>query len=148
MNLKSVLAAVVLFTAAVPAMAANVGVSINIGQPDFYGRLDVNDYPRPRVIYAQPVIIERHRVVEQPVYVRVPPNYRKDWRRYCGRYDACGRPVYFVDSRWYNDVYVPRYREREGRRGGDHDRGHDHDHGHDDHGPGPGNGHGRDRHDH
>ncbi|WP_022975218.1 hypothetical protein [Nevskia ramosa] len=148
MNLKSVLAAVVLLTAAVPAMAANVGVSINIGQPDFYGRLDVNDYPRPRVIYAQPVIIERHRVVEQPVYVRVPPNYRKDWRRYCGRYDACGRSVYFVDSRWYNDVYVPRYREREGRRGGDHDRGHDHDHGHDDHGRGLGNGHGRDRHDH
>ena len=71
----------------------HVGVSINIGQPDFYGRLDVNDYPRPRVIYAQPVIIERHRVVEQPVYVRVPSNYRKDWRRYCGRYDACGRPV-------------------------------------------------------
>jgi len=144
MNLKSLLAAVVLLTAAVPAMGANVGVSINIGQPDFYGRLDINDYPPPRVIYAKPVIIERHRVVEQPVYVRVPQNYRKDWKRYCGRYDACGRPVYFVDNRWYNDVYVPRYRERE--KG----RGHDHDHGHDDHarGNGHGNGHGRDKHDH
>lgn len=140
MNLKSVLAAVVLLTTAVPAMAANVGISINVGQPDFYGRLDVNDYPRPRVIYAQPVIIERHRVVERPVYVRVPPNYRKDWKRYCGRYDACGRPVYFVDNRWYNDVYVPRYHERENRRGDD--RGHDHDD------RGRGNGRGRDKHDH
>ncbi len=26
------------------------------------------------------------------------------------------RPVYFVQDRWYNDVYVPRYRERHGYR--------------------------------
>jgi uncharacterized protein YcfJ len=26
------------------------------------------------------------------------------------QYNACGRPVYFVDDRWYNDVYVPHYR--------------------------------------
>ena len=26
------------------------------------------------------------------------------------QYGACDRPVYFVTDRWYNDVYVPRYR--------------------------------------
>ncbi|WP_293391245.1 hypothetical protein [Nevskia sp.] len=150
MKLKSILAAALLLTAAVPAIAADVGVSINIGQPGFNGRIDIGDYPQPRVIYAQPVIIERRQVVEQPVYVRVPPNYRKDWKRYCGRYDACGRPVYFVDNRWYNDVYVPRYRERENRHSDNRD--HDHDRSHDNHnqgrGNGNGNGRGRDKHDH
>ncbi|MDP3293111.1 MAG: hypothetical protein Q8M37_00050 [Nevskia sp.] len=147
MKLKTMLAAALLLTAAVPAIAADVGVSINIGQPGFYGRIDIGDYPQPRVIYAQPVIIERRQVVEQPVYVRVPPNYRKDWKRYCGRYDACSRPVYFVDNGWYNEVYVPKYRERHGSQGhGNDNRGHDHDdHGHD---RGRGKGHGKDKHDH
>lgn len=149
MKLKSMLAAALLLTAAVPAIAADVGVSINIGQPGFNGRIDIGDYPQPRVIYAQPVIIERRQVVEQPVYVRVPPNYRKDWKRYCGRYDACGRPVYFVDNGWYNEVYVPKYRERHGSQGHGNDndnRGHDHDdHGHD---RGRGKGRGKDKHDH
>lgn len=149
MKLKTMLAAALLLTAAVPAIAADVGVSINIGQPGFNGRIDIGDYPQPRVIYAQPVIIERRQVVEQPVYVRVPPNYRKDWKRYCGRYDACGRPVYFVDNGWYNEVYVPKYRERHGSQGHGNDndnRGHDHDdHGHD---RGRGKGRGKDKHDH
>ncbi len=151
MNLKPMLATVLLIGAALPAMAADVGVSVNIGQPGFYGRIDIGDYPQPRIIYREPVIIERHHVVEQPYYVRVPPGHRKNWKRYCGRYDACGRPVYFVDNRWYNEVYVPQYRQRESRRGNDD---HDHDHGSDDrdhrqgHGKGHGNGNGNGKHDH
>ena len=138
------------------ASAADVGVSISVGQPGFYGRIDIGDYPYPppRVIYREPIIVHRH-VVEryEPIYLRVPPGHAKNWRRYCDRYDACGRPVYFVQERWYRDDYVPHYREyhreRDYRyddqeyRDGDDD---DHDRGHRDHGRGNGNnGHKHDR---
>ncbi len=145
-KLKMLMAATLVAISVAPSHAADVGVSVSIGQPGFYGQIDIGDYPRPRVIYEEPVIIERRRVVEQPVYIRVPPGHRKDWKRYCGRYGACGRPVYFVRDDWYNNDYAPRYRERHG----DHDdhggRGHD-DHGHDDHrGHGKGKGKDKDRH--
>ena len=31
--------------------------------------------------------------------------------RFCGRYNACGRPVLFVRDDWYTRSYVPAYRE-------------------------------------
>ena len=122
---------------AVPASAADVGVSVNIGQPGFYGRLDIGDFPRPQVIYRQPIVVERVPVDRPPVYLRVPPGHAKHWRKHCGEYNACGERVFFVKDDWYNREYVPRYRERhhdrrEDRRG-DHwdDRhGNDHDNGH------------------
>jgi hypothetical protein len=49
--------------------------------------------------------------VAEPVYLRVPPGHRKHWSKFCGRYDACGRPVLFVRDEWYTNTYVPRYRE-------------------------------------
>lgn len=95
---------------AMPAKSADVGVSISIGQPGFYGQIDVG-HVAPRVIYTRPMVIERRRgVVYDPVYLRVPPGHYKNWRAYCGRYAACGRPVYFVRDDWYNSVYVPYYR--------------------------------------
>lgn len=119
------------------AQAADVGVSVSIGQPGFYGQIDIGDnYPRPQVVYAQPRIIQPViGVTQEPIYLRVPPGHAKRWSRYCGRYDACGRPVYFVQDNWYNQQYVPYYREHDGR-GRDHDRD-DHrgygDHEHEDH---------------
>ena len=41
------------------AFASDVGVSINIGQPGFYGRIDIGDYPQPQVLYREPVIVQR-----------------------------------------------------------------------------------------
>ena len=32
----------------------------------------------------------------EPVYLYVPAGQVRRWSRYCDRYDACGRPVYFV----------------------------------------------------
>ncbi len=98
------------------ACAADVGVSVTIGQPGFYGRIDIGDYPypHPRVIYREPIIVHRHIEDHEPIYMRVPPGHAKRWSRYCSRYDACDRPVYFVEDRWYNDVYVPQYREHHG----------------------------------
>lgn len=140
--MKKILCSLALLASTAPAFAANVGVSISVGEPGFYGQIDIGDYPRPTVIYDQPVVIHRTRVVEQPVYLRVPPGQERRWSHYCGRYNACGRPVYFVRDTWYRDVYAPRYREDHGRHDDRHDRGPDR---RPDHGPdrGPGHDHGR-----
>ncbi len=92
------------------ALAA--GVTVQVGEPGYYGRLELGDAPKPVLISPNPIVIERQHVVEQPTYVFVPADQRNDWANYCARYEACGRPVYFVEERWYNDVYVPHYRSR------------------------------------
>jgi hypothetical protein len=114
-----------------PALAADVGVSVSIGQPGFYGRLDIGDYPRPRVIYAQPIIIERGMPMNRPpVYLRVPPGHAKHWSKHCHEYNACGERVLFVHDDWYEREYVPRYQEKHRDRGNDHkDKGRGNDHG-------------------
>jgi hypothetical protein len=135
-----------LFVAAVaavtaPALAAEVGVSVQVGEPGFYGRIDIGNFPQPRLVYAQPVVIQPVpvAVVREPIYLHVPPGHAKDWRKHCGKYNACGQPVYFVRDDWYNREYVPRYRER---HGGGHGKHHDDDRGEgNDHGHGHGKGH-------
>ncbi|MEP7313475.1 MAG: hypothetical protein ABI859_12900, partial [Pseudomonadota bacterium] len=110
--MKKILAALAL-TAAVctaPTFAADVGISLSIGQPGFYGQLDIgNDYGRPRFINAQPVYVERRYRNLAPIYLRVPVAQTRNWKHYCDRYNACTRPVYFVRDDWYRDVYSPRY---------------------------------------
>jgi hypothetical protein len=111
------LAAGVLALAAGTAAATDIGVSVSIGQPNFYGRIDLNNDPKPVLIYPQPVVIQPlpAGVYYAPVYLRVPPGHAKDWRKHCGKYDACGRPVYFVKDDWYENVYVPAYEEHHGK---------------------------------
>ena len=112
-----------------PSLAADVAVSVSVGQPGFYGRIDIGDFPQPQLVFVEPVIIHRVAVVPEPVYLIVPPGHAKDWKKHCGHYDACGRPVYFVQETWYNDVYVPRYQERHGKGSDkDHGKGHGKDH--------------------
>ena len=128
---------------AVPALAADVGVSLSLGQPGFYGQIDLGNVGPPPVVYARPVIINRGPpgVVVEPLYLHVPSNHARNWRRYCGRYDACGRQVYFVKDDWYNKVYVPHYRDehRDEHRGDhrddhrDYNDHHDRNDHHDDH---------------
>ncbi len=129
---KRLLLAISVMAMANSAYAADVGVSISIGQPGFYGRLDIGDYPYPQPYLINPAPIIVHRpamVVYEPIYLHVPPGHAKRWSRYCGRYDACDRPVYFVRDRWYNDVFIPQYRERHGYHDGDQDRGYNRDRG-------------------
>jgi hypothetical protein len=142
-----------LFTAAIVLISApvfaDVGVSVNVGQPGFYGRIDIGNFPQPQVVYSQPVLIQRPPVyVEaEPIYLRVPPSHRGNWRKYCSRYNACGQPVYFVRDDWYHREYAPRYREEHRERHDDErERGHDRDHGRG-HGDDRGDDHGRGRHD-
>lgn len=92
--------------AASQAANVDVGVSVEISQPGVYGRVDIGRYPPPQVVVQRPIVIERPRVIvaePEPVYLWVPPGHRRDWRRYCSRYDACGVPVYFVRDGWYQD---------------------------------------------
>jgi hypothetical protein len=124
-------------TAAAPALAADVdvGVSIGFSQPGIYGRIDIGSYPPPRVIVAQPVIIQRPTQVPPPVYLWVPPGHQKDWKKHCRAYNACGVPVYFVQDAWYQSQVVHRGHPSEKGKGGDKDHGKGHG---DDHGKGQG----------
>ena len=91
-----------------PALATtNVGVSIGIAQPGVYGRIDIGNMAPPHVVYPQPVIYAPPRVtmVQQPVYLYVPPGHQKHWGRHCGEYHACGQPVYFVQERWVREQH-------------------------------------------
>ena len=102
--------------------AAEVGVSIRISEPGVYGRVDIGRFPQPQVVVQRPVVIHRPVAVQapQPVYLWVPPGHRKNWRKHCGHYQACGVPVYFVRDDWYG-----KHVRNDGR--------------------GPGKGHGKDR---
>ncbi len=112
--MRHILLSALLAVVAAPASAANVAVSISAGEPGFYGQINIGDYPKPNLIYAQPVIVEQvaSPVPIEPIYLHVPPGYEKHWKRHCHKYHACGRPVFFVQDRWYNDVYVVHHRER------------------------------------
>lgn len=161
--MKTFVLAASLLLAAASAATANAAVTVSIGQPGFYGRIDVGNYPAPELIYAQPVIVERPQYYSaRPIYLRVPPGHAKNWSKHCRRYNACNQEVYFVQDSWYNNQYAPRYRQQHarppmhrpqpqhGRPGPDrhddrHDdrprKGHGHDRGHGN-GNGHGNGHG------
>lgn len=92
----------------------SVGVSIGINQPGVYGVVNFGTLPPPRVVYPQPVIYAPPRVavVQQPIYLYVPPGHQKHWGKHCGRYNACGQPVYFVQETWVRERY-----ERDGHHG-------------------------------
>lgn len=124
--MKRFLFAAVLITIAAPALAANVGVSISLGQPGFYGQIDIGNHPAPQLIYRAPVIVQPvpMGMAAQPMYLHVPPGHRKNWRKHCQRYNACGQQVYFVRNDWYNNVYVPSYRTHGNFQGNGRD-GHD-----------------------
>lgn len=135
--------------AATPALAADVGIAISIGEPGFYGQLVIGGVDRPRLLNSRPVeAVHRYHNLA-PIYLRVPEAQRRNWKHYCDRYNACARPVYFVRDDWYRNDYAPRYRKEHGYdkhedrgngRASDHDKGRDNGKGHD-------NGKGRDRND-
>ena len=103
--MKRILTAIAItLVAATAAQAADVGVSVSIGQPGFYGQFAVGHFPPP-VVYAQPVVVRPASVVVyrpapvvyRPVYAHVPPGHAKHWERY-----QHGQPVYYRhDGRYY-----------------------------------------------
>ncbi|MDE3010712.1 MAG: hypothetical protein KGI67_07485 [Pseudomonadota bacterium] len=101
-------------TAALSASAADVGLSLNIFQPGFFGQLGIGAMPPP-VVYAQPVYA-------QPVYaapVVVQPSY------YAPGYYAPA-PGYYVANGGYGYGYG--YGHGHHGHGGEHGHGHGHHH--------------------
>jgi hypothetical protein len=106
----------------------NVGVSIGINQPGVYGRIDIGNYPQPQLVYPQPVIIAAPRVAvvaPPPVYLYVPPGHQKNWAKHCGRYNACGQPVYFVQETWVRERYEEQHASAHGNKGNKGKKGKD-----------------------
>src|SRR5438067_10078834 len=101
--MKRICLAVGLAAASLAASAQNVGVSVNVSQPGFYGRIEIGNVPPPVVVYPQPVIIAPTQVAvhQRPIYLHVPPGHEKHWSKHCAQYGACGQPVYFVREDWY-----------------------------------------------
>ena len=69
------------------ARAADVGVSVSVGDSGFYGRIDIGTMPKPAVVYQTPVVVEPAptmvSVERPPIYLRVPPGHAKHWRKHC-----------------------------------------------------------------
>jgi hypothetical protein len=110
--------------------AASSAVNVNVivegqVQPGVYGRVEIGSpsapppvwQPRPVIIAPQPQVVE---VV--PLYLHVPPGHAKNWRKHCHRYDACGRPVYFVKSEEYEPGYDRKRRHKRDDDRRDHKR--------------------------
>ncbi|NDY90179.1 hypothetical protein G3A44_03115 [Ideonella sp. TBM-1] len=147
---------------ALPAPAADVGVSVTISQPGVYGRVDIGRFPQPQVVVARPVVVVApapRMAPPPPVYMWVPPGHRKHWHKHCHRYEACGVPVYFVQDGWYERHVRPAAAQGPGQAGEPRSlradepprergqgRGHGEGHGHGEgrgHGDGRGHGEGR-----
>jgi len=110
--MNRILYAVLLGACAAPAFAGDVGISISVGQPGFYGQIDIGHFPQPQLVYTQPVVVQPapQFAVSAPIYLHVRPGDERNWREHCEEYNACGRPVYFVRDNWYNNEYVQNYR--------------------------------------
>lgn len=106
----------------------SVGISIGINQPGVYGRINIGDFPQPQVVYQQPIVITQSPVVinRQPIYMYVPEKHQKNWGKHCGRYNACGQPVYFVQEDWVRERYEERHHQKDKDRGDHQDRGRGH----------------------
>ena len=132
--MKSIAAAsfVILTLASLSARAGTPIINLNVGgeiSPGVYGQVQFGNAPPPQVINVQPMMIvpRRRGEVVEPLYLHIPPNQARHWARYCHRYDACNRPVYFVKEGRYQPNYHDRRDEehRNDDRRDHEDRGHD-----------------------
>lgn len=104
---------------AAPPAEAQVGLTIQLGDPRYNGRLDVRDgwgwgagLPTDALLLPRPVTVNRgwRDRPPAPLVLRVPPGHAKKWKKHCHRYGACDVPVVFVRDDWYRDVSIPRWR--------------------------------------
>ena len=122
--MKKVLSLLATLLAAGPALALDVGVSVAIGDPNFYGNIVIGDAPPPVLVYREPMVVVQSQVVVAPIYLRVRAGQAQNWPQYCGQYNACGRPVYFVQDEYYNEVYAPHYHKNHGKGHGNGNKKH------------------------
>jgi hypothetical protein len=114
--MKNLLLAAAALLATAPAGAADVGTLGSPGELGPYGQIqiDAGIFPRPQVLFPKPVVIRQVDAGEagDPVYLYVPEDHAKNWRKHCQKYNACDQRVFFVEDNWYNSVYVPESRAK------------------------------------
>ena len=106
--MKRLLFAAALAATTVPALANDVGVSISIGQPSIYGRIDLGGYPQPQIIDPQPRVMFRAAMSRPPTYMHVPPALRKTGARTAVLTTPVENGSIFQNN-WYERNYVSRY---------------------------------------
>ena len=108
MKIRYCIAGIAALVVAGQAGAQDVRVSIS-GEvaPGVYGRVDIGSRPPPPLLFPQPVVIVKQpqAVAVAPIYMHVPPGHARNWSKHCSKYNACGRPVYFVKSAEYEPGY-------------------------------------------
>jgi hypothetical protein len=92
------------------------GVFAGAVRPGVYGRVKVANKPLPALVYEQAMFIERPDTTGrvEPLYLHVPPEHAKHWRKYCDKYQACDHPVFFVKSAEYEPGYEPPKLDKQG----------------------------------
>jgi hypothetical protein len=67
-------------------------------RPGVYGSIRIRHAPPPPLFSPRPVVAARQLgpVRGEPLYLYVPTGHVRKWSRYCERYQACERPVFFV----------------------------------------------------
>ncbi|MCX7250884.1 MAG: hypothetical protein NTX37_05195 [Burkholderiales bacterium] len=74
-------------------------VNVTVGgafAPGAYGEIAIGNNPPPPVINPTPVAVAQPAYGAPVLYLYVPEIEYREWHRYCHRYNACGRPVYFI----------------------------------------------------
>ncbi len=107
--------AVLCSSAALPALAANLSISVH--QPSVYGRITLGGpVPQAGWVAPQPVVVLPPQVVveREPIYLYVPAAHSANWPRHCTRYNACSQPVIFVRDSWVRERHTAYYRDRDG----------------------------------
>lgn len=108
-----------------PTWADDWGINVILeGEvtPGVYGRVELGNDSRPDIYYPHPMLVVKDSRYSKykPAYLHVPPGHAKHWDKHCQKYNACGRPVYFIKSQEYEESY-----QREHQH--DHDRDNDRD---------------------
>lgn len=107
--------AVVLFSLTCAQARTHVNVNLNFGDVGYFGVIPPMSGYTPRVWNTNPVVAVGAAIAGvAAIYLNVPNAHRKDWKRYCGQYNACDKPVHFVQGNWYRQVYAPQYRKNHG----------------------------------
>lgn len=84
----------------------SIGLSLGINQPGVYGQINIDTLPAPALVSPTPLVVAPGVASAPPAYIYVPIAEQHDWRRYCRKYNACNRPVYFVREDWVLDRYT------------------------------------------
>jgi len=110
-TLASIVTALTLTACASPDRADSIYINTMISgelMPGVYGQVNIGSVPDYVTIYDDPILIAPQPVYAeplQPIYLYVPPYHAHYWRDYCGYYNACARPVFFVCAQDYRPHY-------------------------------------------